>query len=31
MDTLGYVKKYQEELKDEKKYSWIFNIWAFIL
>lgn len=30
MDTLGYVKKYQEELKDEKKYSWIFNIWAFI-
>ena len=20
MDTLGYVKKYQEELKDEKKF-----------
>ncbi len=30
MDTVGYIKKYEEELKDEKKYSWIFNVWAFI-
>ena len=30
MDTLGYVKKYQEEIKDSKKYSSIFNIWAFL-
>lgn len=30
MDTLDYVKKYQEELKDKKKYSLIFNIWAFL-
>lgn len=30
MDTLGYVKKYQEELKDSKKYNSIFNIWAFL-
>ena len=30
MDTLDYVKKYQEEIKDNKKYSSIFNVWAFL-
>lgn len=30
METLDYIKKYQEELKDNKKYSSIFNIWAFL-
>ena len=30
MDTVDYIKKYEEELKDEKKYSLIFNAWAFI-
>ncbi len=30
MDTLGYVKKYQKEIKDTKKYNLIFNIWAFL-